>query len=34
MGVCDRRQEVLTTLDKTLNFAHVAQVFRVRRERT
>ena len=34
-GRIDRRHlEVLTTLDKTLNFAHVAQVFRVRRERT
>ena len=34
-GRIDRRHiEVLTPLDKTLNFAHVAQVFRVRRERT
>ena len=34
-GRIDRRHiEVLTLLDKTLNFAHVAQVFRVRRERT
>ena len=34
-GRIDRRHiEVLTPLKKTLNFAHVAQVFRVRRERT
>ena len=34
-GRIDRRHiEVLTPLAKTLNFAHVAQVFRVRRERT
>ena len=34
-GRIDRRHiEVLTTLDKTLTFAHVAQVFRIRRERT
>ena len=32
-GRIDRRFEVLTPLDKTLNFAHVAQVFRVRAHR-
>ena len=35
MGGLDCRQiEVLTLLPKTINYPHVAQVFRVRRERT